>query len=309
MMCPPNHSTRREALQVMSCIGITATAGCLTPFSRSDSCSNSDEGGFSLQEATATGISNEFSTPLDALPHGTQVAVTEALDADTGESTSRGYYSPDPRTDFVVTGPEARYYRIETTDHDGTQTTGYEYSVEIDIDESALPDGVTVRSFTELPAPDRESLRSAIGNSGLLHAPHYTSFSVMFAYEQTDVQDQSVFIPASATHYLEWDETLLRLTFEEQHMVEITSTTVMTELVATSPGEFKEHIGDNRGIVLDSLTTQQQDIVVQAIDGTYTECEPYSEPFNDLRESLSTRDDGSVLLVQYNADWYFGHLY
>jgi len=58
----------------------------------------------------------------------------------------------------------------------------------IDIDESTLSDGVTVRSFTELPAHDRESLRSAIGNSGLLHAPHYTSFSVMFAYEQTEIQ-------------------------------------------------------------------------------------------------------------------------
>jgi len=49
-----------------------------------------------------------------------------------------GILLPDPRTDFVVTGPEAHYSRIETTDHDGTQTTGYEYSVEIDIDESTL---------------------------------------------------------------------------------------------------------------------------------------------------------------------------
>ncbi|GAB6862663.1 hypothetical protein ACFR97_16160 [Haloplanus litoreus] len=290
-------------------IGITATAGCLTPFSRSDSCSNSNEGSFSLDGATATGISNEFSTPLDGLPHATQVAVTDALDANTGESTSRGYYSPDPQTDFVVTGPEARYYRIETTDHDGTQTTGYEYSVEIDVDESALSDGATVRSFTELPAHDRESLRSAIENPGLLHAPHYTSFSVVFAYEHTDVRAQSVFIPDGATHYLEWDETLLRLTFEEQQMVVITSTTVSTELVATSPDEFKEHIGDNRGVVLDSLTTQQQDIVAQAIDGTYNECKPYSEPFSDLRERLSVRDHRVVLLVQYDGDWYFGRLH
>lgn len=264
---------------------------------------------FLLDKATATGISNEFSTPLDGLPHVTQVAVADALNADSGESTSRGYYSPDPRTDFVVTGPEARYSRIEATDHDGTQTTGYKYSVEIDIDESVLSDGVTVRSFTELPAHDRESLRSAIGNAGLLHAPHYTSFSVMFAYERTDIRDQSVFTPDSATHYLEWDETLLRLTFEGQQAVKITSTTVSTELVAMSPDEFKDHIGDTRGVVLDSLTTQQRGIVTQAIDGTYTECEPYSEPFNDLRERLSTRDHMAVLLVHYDGSRYFGHLY
>ena len=242
------------------------------------------------------------------MPHATQVAVSDALDTDTGESTSRGYYSPDPWTDFVVTGPEAHYYRIETTDHDRIQTTGYEYSIEIDVNESALSDDVTVRSFTELPTHDRESLRNAIENPGLLHAPHYTSFSVVFAYEQAEVQDQSVFIPDGVTHYLEWDGTLLRLTFEEQRSVAITSTTVSTELVATTPDEFTDHIGDNYGVVLDSLTTQQQDIVTQAINGTYTECEPYSEPFSDLREQLSKRDDDVVLLVQYTGDWYFGHL-
>ncbi|WP_195155826.1 hypothetical protein [Halorubrum sp. AJ67] len=168
---------------------------------------------------------------------------------------------------------------------------------------------MTVRPFTELPAHDRESLHSAIGNSGLLHAPHYTSFSVVFAYEQTGVRDRSVFIPGGATHYLEWDETLLRLTFEQQLTVKITSTTVSTELVARSPDEFKEYIGDNRGVVLDSLTSQQQDIVARAIDGTYTECKPYSEPFNALREQLSIPDHIAVLLVHYDGGWYFGHLY
>ncbi|GAB7011405.1 hypothetical protein [Halorubrum trueperi] len=287
---------------------MTATAGCLTSFSRSDSCSASNEGIFSLDDATATGISNEWSTPLDGLPHATRVAVTDALDAETGESTSRGYYTPDPRTDFVVTGPEARYYRLETTDYDEIQTTGYEYSVEVDVDESTRSDGVTVRSFPELPAHDRESLRSAIGNPGLLHAPHYTAFSVVFAYEQTDERDQSVFIPEGATRYLEWDETLLRMTFEEQRAVSITSTTVATELVATSPDEFKEHVGEGRGVVLDSVTNQQQDIVARAIDGTYTECEPYSEPFSGLRERLGARDDSAVRLVRYDGDWYFSQL-
>ncbi|MUW13846.1 hypothetical protein GJ633_03575 [Halorubrum sp. CBA1125] len=122
------------------------------------------------------------------------------------------------------------------------------------------------------------------------------------------MRDQSVFVPDGTTQYLEWDETLLRLTFEEQRTVVITSTTVSTERVATSPDGFKAYIGDNRGVVLDSLTTQQRDIVDQAIDGTYAECRPYSEPFSDLRERLSARDDSVVLLVQYDDDWYFGHL-
>lgn len=261
-----------------------------------------------MDEATDAHVSNEFSTPLDGLPHAVRTVVTDALETDTGESTSRGYYSPHPQTEYVVTGPEARYYRVETTDRDRAETTAYEYSVEIDVDESALSEDDQVRSFTDVPVHDRESLRSAIGNPGLLHAPHYSSFSVVFAYERSDMQDQSRFVPGAHSHYLEWDETLLRLTFEERRTVGIATTTVSTELVAESSGEFVEHIGGERGVVLDSLTSQQREIVTRAIDGTYTECEPYSEPFSDLRERLSIREDGFTPLVYYDGNWYFVHL-
>lgn len=261
-----------------------------------------------MDETTDAHVSNEFSTPLDGLPHAARTVVTDALDTDTGESTARGYYSPHLQTAYVVTGPEARYYRVETTDRDRAETTAYEYSVEIDVDESALSDDDQVRSFTDVPAHDRESLRSAIGNPGLLHAPHYTSFSVVFAYERSDVRDRSEFVPGAHSHYLEWEETLLRLTLEEQRTVGVTSTTVSSELVAESPGEFVEYVGGERGVVLDSLTSRQRDIVARAIDGTYTECEPYSEPFSELRERLSTREDGFAPLVHYDGTWYFVHL-
>jgi len=289
-------------------LGVAALAGRLSPVSGSDPCLGSDEGTLDLDEATATGVSNEFSTPLDRLSHATRVTVADALETETGEATARGYYLPDPRTEFVVTGPGAGYYRLRVTERDRVQTTGYEYAVEIDVDDSALPDGEAVRSFAELPAHDRESLRSAIGNPRLVHAPHYGSFSVVFAYEDTDVRDRSAFVPGGDTRYLEWDGVPLRLTFEERRKVGVASATVATELVATSPSEFRDHVGDRRGVVLDSLPADQRDVVDRAVDGTYAECEPYSEPFSDLRERLSTRGDEGASLVRYDGDWYFCHL-
>lgn len=306
MNCPPFDRSRRQARRVAGVAGITAAAGCLTSFSQADSCS--DESDFSLDEATATGVSNEFSTPVDGLSHATQTVVSDALDADSGESTSRDYYSPHPHTEYVVTGTDTHYYHVETTDYDRVETTGYEYSAEIDIDESSLSASDRVRSFAELPSHDRESLLDAIGNPHLLHAPHYTSFTVVFAYERDETQNQSVFVPGGSKHYLKWEETLLRLTFDEQRTAGITSTTVSTELVAESPGEFVEYVGSEHGVVLDSLTSQHRDIITQAINGTYAECKPYSEAFSDLREQLSTQDRRSVLLVRYNGDWYFVHL-
>lgn len=283
---------------------MVAVAGCLTPASQASSCSDGTD--LSLIEAADAHVSNEFSTPVDGLPHATATVVKEALR--TGEATARGYYAPQLRTEYVVTGPDAHYYRVTTTDHDRTETTGYEYAVEIGIDEATLSDDDLVHSVTDLPAHDRTSLQSAIGNTGLLHAPHYPSFSVVFAYEGNEGQERSVFIPETAVQYVEWEDTVLRLDFEERRTVHITSTTVVAERVATSPDAFVVHIGTERGVVLDDLTNRQRAIVTQAIEDGYSECPPYSESFSDLLDRLSLSERGSVSLVRYDGVWYFTHI-
>lgn len=306
MSRPPPDTSRRQALRAAGVAGITTVAGCLTSLSRTNSCPGEID--FSLQQATEAGVSNEFSTPVDGLSHRAQSVVSAALGAESGESTSRGYYSPRPHTDHVVTGAGPRYYHVESTETDRVEVTGYEYSAEIDIDESSLSDDEETHSFAELPSPDRESLLAAIENPHLLDAPHYTSFSVVFAYEHADVQNQSVFVPGRNEHYLEWDDTWLRLTFEGQRTAEITTTTISTELVAESPDEFVEYIGSEYGAVLESPTSDHRDIITEALNGAYTECRPYSNAFNDIREQLSTRDSRVALLVRYNGDWHFVNL-
>ncbi|MDS0282014.1 hypothetical protein [Haloarcula onubensis] len=232
--------------------------------------------------------------------------MTHALEAEGGEATSRGYYSPHTSKDYVVTESE-EYYHVETTDFDATETTGYEYAVDIDIDDTAVPATGRIHSFAALPAHDRESLRDAVGNPHLLHAPHY-SFSVVFAYENAALRRRSTFVPEAESHYLAWSDVLLRLVFDERRTVEITSTTVSTTRVAESPAEFFEYIRGERGAVLGPLTDQQRDIVTQAIEGTYTECGTASDAFSALREQLTEADDRHRLLARYDGDWYFVHL-
>jgi len=203
--------------------------------------------------------------------------------------------------------PESKFYHIETSDHGQSLTTGSEYSFNTDVNESSLSDDDQVRSFAELPAHDRESLLSAIRDPDLLDAPHYTPSPVMFAYEHDDAQEQSVFMPETTSHYIELNEILLQLTFEERRTVEITTTTVSTELVAESSEAFFQYMSEEHGVVLGSLTGEQREILDQATGGTHTECQPYSEAFRDLREQLTTGEDGSVLLAQYDSNWYFVH--
>jgi hypothetical protein len=308
MECPPLDSARRRTVRAIGGVGAAALAGCLSPVSESAPCPGSEEGSLSLDEATATGVSNEFSAPLDMLPHATRVTTAEAVAADDGEATARGYYVPDPRTAFVVTGRGTGYYRLRTTERDRVRTTGYEYAVETDVDDEAVPDDGSVRSFERLPAHDRESLRGAIGNPRLLHAPHYPSFSVVFAYEEAAARERSAFVPATDARYLEWDGVPVRIAFEERRTVEVASVTVTAERVATSPSEFRERLGERRGVVLDSLSADQRDLVERAIGGTYTECAPYSEPFGELRDRLSVPVGEVPSLVRYDGDWYFCRL-
>lgn len=288
--------SRRRVLRATGGAVTAGLAGCLTLTGRSDPCPN--KGSLSFDEATPAHISNEFSTPVDGLGYATRSAVEDALD---GDATDRGYYSPEPHTAYVVTGSGPRYYRVETTDHDRSTATGYDYAVDIGVDESSH----SVYAFADLPVRDRESLRAAIGNPHLIDAPHYDSFVVTFAYEQADVRDRSVFVPDRGTQYLEWRNSLLRLTPTGRQTVTITTTTVSTELVAGSSGEFTEYLGSERGVVLDGLTDRQRVIVKQAIDGTYTECETHSEAFSDLRERLSVDSDRPALLARYDGQWYF----
>jgi hypothetical protein len=294
---------------VLAAIGVTGlpTAGCLQVLGRdgqSDSCADSAH--FSLQQVTVPHGQNEFSTYIESLPYAPRTLVTRALESATGASTSRSYYSLHPPKAYVVT-ESTEFYRVETTDFDTTETTGYEYSVDIGIDESSLSNTTRIDSFAALPAHDRRSLRSAVGDPDLLHAPHY-SFSVMFAYEDEERRHQSMFVPKTDSHYLRWNDVSLRLAFDERRTVEITSTTVSTERVAGSPEEFFRHIRRERGTVLGPLTDQQRDIITQAIEGTHTECRPYSDAFSALRSQLTSEDGRHHALARYDDDWYFVHL-
>ncbi|WP_435156960.1 hypothetical protein [Haladaptatus sp. DFWS20] len=301
----PFDSSRRQALHMVGVSGIAAVAGCLTPSSPTNSCTEDMD--VSLQKVTNAHVSNEFSSVVNGAPYATDTVVSDAFD--TGKATSRGYYSPELRTEYVAAGSEPRYYRVTTTEHDRTKTTGYEYAVKIGIDDSTLSNDDTVRFFPDLPAQDRESIHSAIGNKEKLHAPHFTSFSVVFAYEHDAVREQSMFVPNTGVQYVEWEGTVLRFKFEEERTVQITSTTVMTERVAESSSGFFEHVRDERGVVLDSLTSRQREIVTRAIEDGYSECKPYSEPYADLLDQLRMSDGEFALLAQYDSQWYFTQIH
>lgn len=299
---PPLELSRRRALGALSVPVCIAAAGCLESLGFGDACS--DPTHFSLQAVNeGSHATNEFCESVESLPHGTEPVVSAAME--TGDATVRDYYAPELRKQYVVSGPTERFYRVTTTDSDPATVTGVEYAVEIETDGSA---GDRVRAFDSLPERDRESIRRALGNEQLLDAPHYDSFSVVFAPEDAADRERSPFVPAADDVRVRWDDHLLRYAAAGTRSVTLTTTTIVAERVADSSRGFFEHVFDEHGVELDPLPDEQRSIVEEAIADGVTECPPHSAAFAGLVDRLLIADGETARLVGYDGNRYFTHI-
>ncbi|WP_233255107.1 hypothetical protein [Halopenitus persicus] len=282
-------------------VGLTAVSGCLSERFRLDACSETT---LQLDVASTSHVSNEFSTPLDGVTYAGRAAVEAAIEG--GEATARGYYTPSLPTAYVVTtAPE--YHRIETETIDSVTVPGVTYSVSVETHESGS-DADTGVAFADLPEHDKDAIRGALGNTSLIHAPHYPPFEVTFAYDSSDRRRRSRFIPEVDERYVEWDGELLRFDFEAERSVELTTTTLRSTHVASSPTAFRQHVGNERGESIEDPSEKQRAILEEAIEEEYGECRPHSDAFADLLATLSAGDRTIVPLVRYDGAWFFTHL-
>ncbi|ELZ61415.1 MULTISPECIES: hypothetical protein [Halorubrum] len=257
-----------------------------------------------LDEASVTGVSNAFATSVDMVGHAGRAAVRTAIDG--GEGTVEGYYGPDVSAPYVVTDGPA-FHRIETETLRSVAATGYEYAVEVDAVDSFRSGPPSNVPFADLPECDRDAVRDALGNAGLVHAPHYPPFDVTFAYASAETRERSRFVPANDGQRVEWDGELLRFGFEEERSVEVRTVAVRAEHVASSPDEFRRAVGEEHGRSFDDPGPERRAILDAAIDSEYRESPPHSDAFAAVLDAIST-DGEAVPLVRYDGDWYFTHL-
>ena len=301
MSGPPRRPTRRRTVLLAATASLTTLSGCLAGDTGDGARS---ETVLQLDEASPVGVSNEFSTPVDAVAHAGRAAVRTAIDG--GEATVEGYYAPGVSASYVVTdSPE--YYRIRTETVRSVAATGYDYTVEVDAVDSFVLGPPPSVPFADLPAHDRDAVRDALGNASLVHAPHYPPFQVTFAYASVERRERSRFIPETDGRRVEWDGELLRFSFEEERPVEVSTVAVRAERVAASQRGFRRVVGEERGRSIDDPTADQRALLDAAIDSEYAETPPHSDAFAAVLDALSA--DGEIVpLVRYDGDWYFTHL-
>ncbi|TKX83449.1 hypothetical protein EXE43_24190, partial [Halorubrum sp. SS5] len=119
MSRPPRGPSRRQVALLTATASLTGLSGCLTDDSADDGRSRTV---LRLDEASPVGVSNELSTPVDAVGHAGWAAVRTAIGG--GEGTVDGYYGPDVSAPYVVTD-DAEYYRIATETVRSVSVPGY----------------------------------------------------------------------------------------------------------------------------------------------------------------------------------------
>jgi hypothetical protein len=301
MSRPPRRLSRRRTVLLTATASLTALSGCLAD-DRGDGARA--ETVLRLDEASPVGVSNEFSTPVDAVDHAGRDAVRTAIDGE--EGTVDGYYGPGVSAPYVVTDG-AEYYRIETETVDSVAAPGYAYTVEVDAVDSFLLGPPSSVPFADLPEHDRDAVLDALGNASLVHAPHYPPFEVTFAYASADRRKRSLFVPGNDDQRVEWDGELLRFAFDGERSVEVRTVAVRAERVAASQRDFRRAVGQARGRSIDDPTADQRAVLDAAIDSEHAETPPHSDPFAAVIDALST-DGGVAPLVRYDGDWYFAQL-
>ncbi|QUO46640.1 hypothetical protein [Halorubrum ruber] len=300
MSRPPRRLSRRRTVLLTATASLTALSGCST----NDQADGARaETVLQLDEASPVGVSNEFSTPVDAVGHAGRAAVRTAIDG--GEGTVDGYYGPGVSAPYVVTD-DAEYYCVETETVDSVAAPGYAYTVEVDSVDSFLLGPPSSVPFADLPEHDRDVVRDALGDASLIHAPHYPPFGVTFAYASAERRERSRFVPENDGQRVEWDGELLRFAFEGERSVNVATVAVRADRVASSQREFRRAVGEERGRSIDDPTADQRAVLDEAVDSEYAESPPHSEAFATVLDALSA--DGEVVpLVRYDGSWYFTH--
>ena len=280
---------------------LTSLSGCLTDDSRD---SGRAETVLRLDEATPTGVSNEFSTPVDFVGHAGRAAARTAIGD--GVGTVDGYYGPGVSAPYVVTD-DAEYYRIETETVDSVAAPAHAYTVEVDAVEAFLFGPPSSVSFADLPNHDRDTVLDALGDASLVHAPHYPPFEVTFAYASAARRERSLFVPGNDGQRVEWDDELLRFAFDGEQSVELRTVAVRADRVASSQRDFRRAVGEERGRSIDDPTADQRAVLDAAIDSEHAEAPPHSDAFAAVIDAIAT-DEGVAPLVRYDDDWYFARL-
>jgi hypothetical protein len=233
----------------------------------------------------------------------------ELLDtaASEGEATLTTIYGSPVRDGQLVQAGEA-YYETSVTVTDTASVAAHVFELEYE-QGAAAPAGATVVEYETLPTVDRGALdemtREAKGER-FTDAQSVSIGGFEYVYPD-DTERDSRFVADSPVWVRSEGEVMeVRVTGTQQTERETFSVTL--ERVADTSEAFVEYVRGEHVADLSGVSEAEREVVSQAAESEYDECEPLSEEFQGVVDELRglpdrVRPDGN-LLVAFEGETY-----
>lgn len=263
------------------------TPSTSSPSGRSTTKSNDNcQGGFEVEARPFT--ASEFTVQLS---DDERELVAEAVQNGSAEVVSYG--EPPLAADVFVEYDGTFYETAYSTAT--TEVPAYKLNVSWERSQQA-PDNATVVPFADLPEADQSALRLAIyggeegrversGDDERSQLPQQSLEMREFPAPYPDGGESSTLVDGGVV-WISWDDRIYRVELGESTTTERQTRQYRVNHAADDASAFHDALAAEFLIQFEGLSTGEQAIVEQAIDGGYEECTPASDALTDLRSRL-----------------------
>jgi len=250
-----------------------------------------------MDDATDEDIADEGSTL--ARPDSEEYDIVTSA-SENGTTTRRGWRDLFDRIDTVRVNET--FYEVSGTRLESSEVTVYEVLVDVDPESTTATVGEI--AYADLPAVDRERLKSVITERSPDGGDRY---DVGVGYGTVEeLGGESVFVPERQYDVVVYEGRRYRIAVDSRTAAEATYRYEVTE-VAPDVETFADQVRDRYLFALTGLSEAERAVVEEAIDETYYEDdEPFRAVVDRLREhgGFEVTDGYGRWLVEYEGEEY-----
>lgn len=206
-----------------------------------------------------------------------------ATAASEGAATYSTLHRP-PVQEEIYVEHEGRYYRVQRKQTATRERIAHNVRLKYD-NERTPPDNATVFSFDELPEADQDAILNAYPDEELRNGSEPRGFSTGgYGYVYPDGAESQ--LQDAGTVWIRYDGRILAITVIGGGTVQEVTYRYTLEPIADDQEAFVAFVREQFVVTLDGLSASERNVFERAIVGEFSQCEPLSGGFRDLKARL-----------------------
>ena len=298
--------TRRALLGAAATGVATGLAGCVGGFGPGFGGGCTSQYSLELRRVEDAGL---HEAALADPPRDREARWKELLDtaAAEGEATVTTIYGSPVRDGQLVQAGEA-YYETNVRVTDTASVEAHVLELEYDREVTA-PSGAAVVDYEDLPPVDRAAFDEMTRESKGDRFTEARSVSIGgFEYVYPDADESESRFVADSPVWVRYEGEEMEVSVTGTRRTERETFSITLEAVADTDEAFVEYVRAEHVADLSGLSEGEREVLRQATEAEYEECEPLSEGFQGVVDELRAlperfRPDGN-LLVEFEGETY-----